>query len=172
MDLSKGSARFRFAAAVEFASSGGAMRKIFRYVLMVSLLIVSTGAAWVWFRPYSWTSDPAAGCKIEGVQLKRDQSYYWVTVHLTVNPGMTHDLQKNVYLKIAQGATFEPADSTFVNEKNQPVSEIWFKFWLDSESLKSPLTLHLNDGALVIKSTEGIPALEDTGALNFMSSNW
>jgi hypothetical protein len=102
----------------------------------------------------------------------RDQSFFWVNVHLKINPGMTHDLQKNVYLETARGVQLEPADTTLVGKDGQPISEIWFKFWLESSQLEGPLILHLNDGKLSIKSNSGIPDLGNSDYRNFVTNHW
>jgi hypothetical protein len=139
---------------------------------MACLVAATAFAAWSWFRPYAWGHEAAARGEILETLVTRDQSFFWVNVHLRVNPGMTHDLQKNVYLETARGVQLDPADTTLVGKDGQPISEIWFKFWLESSQLEGPLILHLNDGKLAIKSNSGIPDLGNSDYRNFVTNHW
>ncbi len=139
---------------------------------MVCLLISAAIAAWSWFRPYAWQPDPAARCKVVETLVTRDHSYYWVDVHLKVDPGKVHDLQKPVYLETAPGKRFEPADTTFGGRTGQPPAEIWLKFWVEAGDLAHPLNLHLNDGNLVVKATQGTPHLGAASYRNFTTNHW
>ena len=71
--------------------------------------------------PYAWRPDPAARCKVVETLVTRDQSFFWVDVHLKVNPGMTHDLRKTVRLETATGARHEPADTTFAGTEGRAI---------------------------------------------------
>ncbi len=147
-------------------------RQILRYSLLVGLLISAAFAAWSWFRPYAWQLDPAARCEIVETLVTRDQSYFWVDVHLKVNPGMAHDLQKPVRLETVTRATHEPADTRFGGSEGQGTTEIWFKFWLGPADLAGPLTLHLNDGKLLIKTGNAVPELANFAYKNFTTNQW
>jgi len=147
-------------------------RRILRHSLLVCLLISAAFAAWSCFRPYAWRPDPAARCKVVETLVTRDQSFFWVDVHLKVNPGMTHDLQKTVRLETATGARHEPADTTFAGSDGQGTTEIWFKFWLEPADLAGPLTLHLNDGKLLIKTGNNVPELATSTYRNFTINHW
>jgi hypothetical protein len=116
--------------------------------------------------------DPAARCEILETLVTRDESFYWLNLHLNVNSGASHDLQKRVSLETSQGARLDPADTTLMNKDGAEVTEIWFKFWLDQTQLKGPLTLHLNDAALVVRSGHGIPNLGSAGVRNFTTDSW
>ncbi len=147
-------------------------RQKLRYALIACLFASAAFAGWSWFRPYSWKFDPAARCKVVETLVTRDQSFFWVNVRLTVNPGVTHELQKPVRLETARGVKLEPADTTFAGNDRQPVTEIWFKFWLEAADLNGPLTLFLNDGRLTIKSENGIPELGKSTYRNFTTDRW
>ncbi len=147
-------------------------RQILRYSLLVALVLSSLFASWVWFRPYAWNSDAAARCKVQAALVTRDESYYWVDVHLKVNDGLNHDLQKPVLLETASGAKLEPAETTFAGADMTKSREIWFRFWLEAPQLEGPLTLRLNDGALSIKSTQGAPEIQNRAYRNFTTNNW
>ncbi len=147
-------------------------RRVLQYSLIICLLLSAAFAAWGWFRPYAWRSDPAARCKVLETLVTPDQTFFWVTVHLEVIPGMTHDLQKPVYLKTAAGKRFEPADTTFAGIDPQVTTEIWFKFWLEPADLAGELVLHLNDGEIQVKAREGIPQLGTAKHRNFTSNQW
>jgi hypothetical protein len=129
-------------------------------------------AAWTWFRPYDWNPDPDARCKVLETLVTPDKSFYWVEVHLKVNPGMSHDLRKPVYLLTAADARLQPADTTFAGEYGKTTTEIWFKFWLDSSQIEGPLKLHINDGELSIKRTSQAPDIGNPGFSNFTTNQW
>ena len=147
-------------------------RPILRSSLLVCLLIAAAFAAWSWFRPYAWHQDPAARCQVLETLVTRDQSFFWVHVHLKVNPGLTHDLQKPVLLVTASGHELEPADTTFGSNGGQGTTDIWLKFWLESADLTRALTLHVNDGKLIVKSSEGVPPLANSASRNFTTNQW
>lgn len=134
--------------------------------------MAATFAAWIWFRPYAWRSDPAARCEILETLVTQDQSYVWLNVHLQVNPGMTHEMQKPARLETADGSMHEPADTTFAGTTGQPITEIWLKFWLEPANLDGPLVLHLNDGKLVVKANKGVPVIGESDSYNFTSNRW
>lgn len=147
-------------------------RPILRKFLIVSLLLSSGFAAWGWFRPYAWGADAAARCQVVETLVTRDQGYFWVNAHLKVLPGMTHDLEKPVYLETASHARLEPADTTFGGEEGKGTTEIWLKFWLEPSQLEGPLTLRLNDARLVVKAGNGIPDLGSSPYRNFTTNHW
>ena len=147
-------------------------RPLLRFSLIICLLVASAFAAWGWLRPYAWRSDPAARCQIVETLVTRDQSFYWLHVHLKVNPGMTHDLQKPVRLITSAGRKLEPADTTFSSINGQATSEIWLKFWLDSTDLTHTLDLQINDGKLNVKASNGVPHLVNSTSKNFTTNQW
>lgn len=146
-------------------------RQTLRYSLWFCLLLSSAFAAWTWFRPYSWHSDPAARCQVRETQVTRDLAFFWVEVHLKVNPGMTHDLQKPIRLETAAGKKLVP-DTTFGGNEGLGTTDIWPKFWLESADIEGVLTLYLNDGKLIIKSNQGIPPLETAQFRNYTTDQW
>ncbi len=121
-------------------------------------------------RPYEWRPDPAAHCTIVETMVIRDQSYCWIHLHLKVNPGTNHDLQKPVRLQDAAGKFYEPADTTFAGKDPQNTTELWFKFWMESSDLAGPLILHLNDGKLVVRAGKG-PLDPDSSSFNNHTTN-
>ncbi len=147
-------------------------RQILRYSLLVCLLVSAGFAAWSWLRPYAWHPDSAARCKVLETLVTRDRAFFWVDVHLKMNPGMTHDLQKPVFLQTAAGTKLEPADTTFGGNDGQSAAEIWLKFWLEPADLAGPLALHLNDGKLLVKANQGIPELGTSTYRNFTTNQW
>jgi hypothetical protein len=132
------------------------------------LVLCSLFALWSWFRPYEWNADPAAGCRVVGVQITRDQSYFWLEAHLEVLPENHHDLTKPVSLTTASGSRLEPADTTFGSENGEGTTDIWLKFWLEPKDLAGPVTLHLNDGSLSIKKGNRVPGK----SRYFVSNHW
>lgn len=170
-------------------------RRVFRNFLWVGLVMASVFAAWSWLRPYAWGADPAARCKIVETLVTRDESYTWVNCRLQVIPGMIHDMQKPARLEttdgvmhepadttfastiaqptsVASGSTSPPADTSFAGTTDQPTTEIWLKFWLGPAEMQGPLVLHLNDGKLSVKASNGIPNLGASNSYNFTSDRW
>ncbi len=139
---------------------------------MACLLVSAAFAAWTWLRPYAWHQDSTARCKILETLVTRDHSFFWVNIHLKVNPGMTHDLQIPAALVTGSGVKHPPADTTFVG--NQPLApeEIWYKFWLEPADLAGPLTLEINGGKLLVKSLSNIPDLDPSSSHNFTTHHW
>lgn len=138
-------------------------------ILTIALVLVSAFAAWSWFRPYEWKADPVARFQVRQVRVTRDHSNFWVDVFLK---GANHDLQKPVSLETASGKSLEPADTTLSGDEGKGITELWFRFWLDSADLAGPLKLHLNDGTLVLRSGSGTPALESGGSKVHLSNSW
>lgn len=138
---------------------------------MICLLISAAFAAWSWLRPYAWQPDPAARCKVLETLVTRDQSFYWINVHLRMSSGMTHDLQIPVTLETATGVK-QPADTTFAGTDPQNPEEIWFRFWLESADLAGPLTLKLNGGKLLVKTLPSQPDLGSSTFRNFTTNQW
>ena len=147
-------------------------RPTLRGFLVVALLVSTAFAAWSWLRPYAWSVDPAARCKVVGSQVRKDGSYFWLDARLKVSPGKTHDLMKPVRLITAAGRELEPADTTLGGETRGGTTDLWFKFWLESADLNGPLELRINDGSLVIRSGSGIPRLGSSNIEYFTTSRW
>lgn len=148
------------------------MRPRLKYTLLLGMLFAAAFAVWSGLRPYDRQPDSAARCQVLETLLTRDQSFYWVNVHLKVNSQKAHDLQKPVYLTTAAGVRHEPADTAFAGPEGQPPTGLWFKFWLEPSDLTGALILHLNDGTLSIKSTQGIPTLAPAASKNFTTHQW
>jgi len=149
----------------------GVIRQIVRGTLILLLLASAGFAAWSWFRPYDWKPDPGARCKIQETLVMRDVSNFWIHVHLKLEPGMAHDLQKPVWLETV-GGKHEPADSTFGSISGREPSDLWFKFWLEPADLGGDLVLHMNDGKLVVRSGSGAPDIRNTEYRNFTTTHW
>lgn len=147
-------------------------RTTLRAILVLALLASSAFAAWSWLRPYAWNPDPAARCKIEGAQVRKDQSYHWVDLHLKINPGQTHDLAKPVRLLTHAGRELEPADTTLGGDQGGGTTDLWFKFWLEPGDIEGPLTLLINDGKLLVKSESGVPDLGETNVKYYVTQHW
>lgn len=147
-------------------------RQIIRKFLVVALVVASVFATWSWFRPYAWGADTAARCRVVGVQVRKDQSYFWVDVRLKVLAGQKHDLLKPVRLCTVAGREIEPADTTMVGDKDIGTTDLWFKFWLESKEIEGPLSLRINDGTLVIKADAGTPSLDLSKSGYFPTQHW
>ena len=91
---------------------------------------------------------------------------------MEITPGLTHDLQKPVFLQTASGTKLQPADTTLAGTDGKTTSEIWFKFWLDSTQIAGPLDLHLNDAKLSIKRSNLPPKLGNSEFRNFTTNQW
>ncbi len=147
-------------------------RRTLRGFLIGCLVLSASFAAWTWFRPYAWQVDPEARCKVVGCQVKQDRSNFWVDVHLKLDRGQTHDLMKPVLLLTAAGRELEPADTTLSGAEVGGTSDLWFKFWLESGDIESPLTLRINDGTLAIKTDAGMPNLGSSNEEYFITNHW
>jgi len=143
-----------------------------RNYFRVALVLLTAFALWGWFRPYAWRPDPAARCKVAGVEVSRDGSYFWINVHLKVHDGQEHDLQKPVFLKIEGAGNLTPADTIFGGSKSHGTTDIWLKFWAEAADVAKPLSLRINDGSLRIKSSLGTPLLGDAESLHFTTHSW
>ncbi|MFZ9935544.1 MAG: hypothetical protein ACO3JG_00640 [Luteolibacter sp.] len=147
-------------------------RPKFRLVLLAVLGLLCGFASWVWFRPYSWSLDPGARCRVVAAQVRQDRSYYWLDLHLRPLDGESHDLMKPVRLVTASGRRIDPADTTFGGNPQQGTTDLWFKFWLEPQDFVGPLHLSINDGSLKIRGGSGVPCLGHSGAEIFPTSNW
>ena len=150
----------------------GVKRPTLRVFLVAALLVSAAFATWSWLRPYAWGVDPAARCKVNGCQMRKDGAFFWLDAHLKVTPGEAHDLMKPVRLITAAGREIEPADTTLGGETGGGTTDLWFKFWLESADMNGPLNLRINDGSLVIRSGSGIPRLENANPVYFTTSRW
>ena len=145
--------------------------------ILVGLLIVSAAfAAWAWLRPYEWSADSGAACRITGCQVVQDHSNYWVNLQLKVNRGAKHDDKIPVKLITSSGREIT-GDVTLVSEgakgeEDKQVREIWLKFWLEKEDLKGALKLKINKGKLSVRKGSGEPALGAEGSRFFSSHGW
>lgn len=163
---------FSFADLSNAGSARRMKRQVAYVVLGLAILLAAGFAMWGWFRPYDWHADRGARCQVVQVRVSQDRSYYWLEVRLKMNPLMLHDLRKKVVLVTAQPRTLEAADSIFTRADPQIVTDLWFKFWLEPTDLEGPLTLRLNDGTLLVKATNGLPALGYSSSRTFSSNQW
>ena len=147
-------------------------RALIQYFLAACLLAASAFAAWAWLRPYAWQPDPAARCTVDETLVTRDNSFFWVDVHLKLLKGARHDLAKPVRLKSAAGGSWEPSDTTLGGPDAANPEELWYKFWIDEQDIAGILDLQINDGVLHVKTTTGVPSIPSTEFHNFTSSRW
>jgi len=147
-------------------------RKTFRLILAALLVISGFFAAWSWLQPYEWSPDPAARCRVVGCLVEKDYSNYWVSLQLKVPSDQEHDLEQPVRLLLGGGGELEPADTTLVGDKEQPVRVIWLKFWLEEEQFAGPMALKINGGKLTVRSGSGIPKLRSDGKRFYVTHRW
>lgn len=146
-------------------------RRFLQYGLVAGLVASAAFASWAWLRPYDFHPDPAARCEILETLVTRDQSFFWVNVHVEMNPGLRHDLQQPVMLETPTGPK-QPADTTFAGADPMLPEEIWFKFWLESADLAGPVTLKVNGGKLSVKTLSQVPELGTSTLRNFTNNHW
>lgn len=140
---------------------------------MLVLLVVCLGfAGWQWLRPYDWNADSEARAEVHFTRVERDESFFWLDVHLRITDARGHDLEKPVRLVLANGNELEPADTTLEGSAMQSIEAITFRFWLEREQIAGPLTLRMNDGTLTIRKRAGIPKLVSEDFRFFQTSNW
>ncbi len=109
---------------------------------------------------------------VQGAQVRKDASFYWLDVHLKVTPGQAHDLMKPVRLVTSAGRELQPAETTFGSKTGAETTDLWFKFWLEPADLDGPLKLQINDGSLVIRSGSLIPRLGNSNLEYFTTHRW
>lgn len=136
------------------------------------LVASATFAVWTWTRPYQWRPDEDARAKIVAAGLQRDHSFHWLDLRLKIRPGLEHDLRKPVFLETPGRARIEPADTTLAGDENRPIDEIFLRFWLEEGDLDGPITLHLNDGSLSVRTGSGEPRMHRDGRANFNTRRW
>lgn len=147
-------------------------RRNFRILMVVILAVLSAFAIWSWTRPYEWRPDAGAGCVVVAAGLQRDHSYHWLDLRLKVRGGNGHDLRKPVFLETAGRPRVEPADTTLSGDAENPIDELFLRFWLEPGDLDGPLSLHLNDGVLSIRTGHGEPRLDREGRAVFHTRRW
>ncbi len=138
--------------------------------LWFMLVAVVFFAAWSWFRPYEWGSDPGAGMRIAAVSVTRDHGNCWLDVHLRPCGG-DYDWRRPARLILSDGREQAPADTRSVGSPERGMTELWLRFWLETGDLSGPLRLALNGGTLVVKR-EGPPRLAASGPRTFTSTRW
>lgn len=139
-------------------------------ILFLAVLSAACFAAWAWLRPYAWQVDPAARCKIEGVEISEDHGHYWVEVFLKMNADEGFDPTRAVKLKTTAARELAPADFHYAAQAGSERPRL--KFWLESADLAGRLELRINDGMLVLKSNEGLPQIEHLGTRRFTTHHW
>lgn len=143
--------------------------RIFLFVLLGFSVLFAAAAFVV---PYEWSPDPQARFRIAAVQVKRDRSYHWVTIHLKKGGTENHDLMKPVRLVTGSGHEMEPADTVFSGTEQTGTNQMWFKFWLSEAEIREPLSLKLNDGKLTVKTSERMPSIHDGMMRTFSNPRW
>ncbi|MBK1883310.1 hypothetical protein JIN85_12860 [Luteolibacter pohnpeiensis] len=143
-------------------------RLIFLGTLAIGLIV----AAILWFMPYDWKADSAARFKVEATQITRDHSYFWLDVHLVKSGSEPHVKEKPVWLQGKDGEKLDSVGVTFGTDKDGEVSEIWYKFWVPESAFHGPLTLHLNEGELTIRSHADVPSLEEGQIKVYRTKYW
>ncbi len=146
--------------------------KRIRIYLYSLLLLAAIFAAASFLIPYEWKSDPAARFKIAATQVKRDRTYYWITVHLKKSGTEDHDMMKPVRLISGSQDEIESADVTFSGSSETGTDEMWVKFWVSEDSTSGPLYLKINDGRLNVKTSDSMPPIGDSMMRTFTSPRW
>lgn len=163
---------FSFASEPAGGSFRGVNRRLFRAFLLALLLGSSAFVVWSWFRPYDRSADPAARYRIHAAELTSDHSYFWLTLHLKRAGEADHDLTAPVRMETGGGRSLEPADITFAGSEDTGVGEMWFRFWLEKDDFGGPMRLQLNEGMLVVRTGDGVPALGGSGRRVFTTNHW
>ena len=150
-----------------------AMKRPLLRLLIAALLVALTFLAVnLWTGKYDGDPDPRAGFRIEASSLKRDGTYAWLEIHLRKSGEEEHDMLKPVFLVTADGTEHEPADTTFAGAPGKGFTDIWFKFWLESDDLDGEIDLRMNGGTLRVKTNEGAPATDKDGNAVMRSADW
>lgn len=140
---------------------------------MAVMLVFSVAfAAWSWLRPYESGADPQAKVEIVGVELRRDHSFYWLTVHVRAKKGASLDLSRPARLSVRKEGDVQVADTRLEGSAESGFREAWFQFWLDSGQVSGPLKLDLPGGILSVKSGGDMPELENGKIRHYPTHNW
>ena len=153
-------------------SGGGVRTKAGRWLLAGMLVFAVAFAAWGWLRPYDWDPDPKAQAEIVGVELRRDQSFYWLTVHVRAREGESLDLSRPARLVVRKERDLQPADARLKGDAESGFDEAWFQFWLESGDVSGPLKMGLREGSLRVKSGGGMPDLQQGETRHFTTHRW
>lgn len=168
----KQSARFLFEDRGRLRSGVGVRTKAGRWTLVVMLVLSAAFAVWAWMRPYDGEPDPRAKAGIVGVELRRDHSFHWLTVHVRADKGEPLELSHPPHLRMGDGRELQPADTRLAGNPESGFREAWFKFWLESGDLEQTLELALGNGRLTVKSRRGIPDLKHGSTRHFSTHRW
>lgn len=166
------SARFRLRMGVNQGRKGWMKRNVIRLVLAALLVFLTMLAAWLWTGSYDSEVDEGARFRIERAMVRQDQSFFWLELHLKHAGGEAHDLQRPVRLVTGNGVRHEPGDTTLAGSREQAVTDMWLKFWLEEEDLKGEITLELNEGVLRVKTRPGAAALDKKGEAVYNRATW
>jgi len=153
-------------------SGGGVQTKAGRWVLAGMLVFALAFAAWGWLRPYDLDPDPKARAEIVGVELRRDHSFYWLTVHVRARGGESLDISRPARLVVRRERDLQPADTRLKGVPESGIREAWFQFWLESGDVSGPLKMDLREGALLVKSGEEMPDLQHGETRRFTTHRW
>jgi hypothetical protein len=141
-------------------------------ILLTLLVLCLAFAAWQWLKPYEWNADPEARAKVSFARIERDQSFFWLDVHVKITDQRGHDLKKPVRLILEDGRELEHADITLEGSAAQDIEAISFRFWLDSKDVIGPLNLKMNDGSLLIRKKSTLPQLNPRDFRFHQNTNW
>lgn len=143
-----------------------------RIAVSLLLLLLTFVVGKLFFSEFDANPDPKARYVIQAVQLKKDLDHFWLDLHLRRVGKENHDLRRPVRLLTADGKKHEAADTKFAGSPEEGFTDIWFKFWLDPSDLESSIKLEINEGRLLVKSSEGFPNLKNQDNIVIQSSNW
>lgn len=154
-------------------------------LLLLALGISVVFALWQWFRPYSWSPDPAARFKVTHCLVERDHANLWLRVFLEPRESQVMDFSKPVQLLSSGDKRHEPAQMEQIGsteasapESGAPaeapakVDQVVFSFWLTEADFAGPMKLELNGASLEIRSGDTLPRVADGGFRVFNSSGW
>lgn len=164
----KRAACFAFARRLRPSMARGVNRRTL--LLLICLALSLAFAAWQWLRPYESASEPAARFRVVHASVTRDHSNLWLDLYLKHLGGSPHDLNKPVFLKLADGRQIEPANTTL--EGDGATTGLGLRFWLEEVDFAGPLNLRINDGTLSVRSEAGVPLGRDEPSRHFTTRNW
>jgi hypothetical protein len=140
--------------------------------MVIFIVLAVAFAAWSWLRPYEWSPDPRVRAEIVGVELRRDHSFYWLTVHVRAKGGGALDLSRPARLVVRKEGDLQPADTRLVGAPESGVRDAWFQFWLESKDVSGPLKLDLPGGTLLVKSSGEMPDLPNGKTRHYSTNHW
>lgn len=132
-------------------------------IYLVFLVGIVAAAVWAFLplmSPYS--DDEKADIRIVKAELERDHSYYWLTLHL----------KGQLPEAVGEDYGLLTPENELIRGVEAPGMPLPTRFWIHRDQLIHTLKLKLNDSMLTVKSSHGLPQVENTETKTYRSAQW